>query len=252
MVDSSNSEQPLSLCIQNGEVLPGIDAGLQHYFALSGLYSSEKESVLANGISIGPRNTQKPAARATIRNLLLVTAGGGPLQGCLSDASALLGNSSNAANTLPTITTLQLASITGGQEIEVDQGVKILAQASDNDGDLLQLSITIYGVPPADCESTSCGDATFFSPVDLSSMGKAEVSTIVKFPLPGKYIIRAKVSDGSGEVITRDLPVIVYKKGDSRKEAPCCRHTPYIVGHNLGRPIDRTGEKFRFFIFRVI
>lgn len=253
VVDGTNAEQPLSLCNSQGRFVNGVDAGLQQFLSISGLYSSEEESVLSKGISVGPRSTQQPAARATLSTLLLVTSKR-PLQTCLSDVTALLESPSNTPKEIPNIVELQAKPAAGGEGLEVEQEVQIVARAGDVDGDQLQLSVTVYGLPPAGCEATECGDATFFAPMDVSSSsGVAEVSPRVKFPIPGRFIIRARVSDGSGEVITKDLAVVVYKKGDTQRLAPCCRHTPYIVGHNLGRPIDRLGKNIIYiFIYSCL
>jgi hypothetical protein len=266
-LDKFNYEQPVGLCFDSGQ--QAAPAAVVQPPDLVQNLTMRDASLLFNGISIGPRSTNVPAVRASITQFILQAgdiadssngsneAGVPLLTGffttplrslcSLEENLNIIGinlDTSTAENTLPEVTALQIKSavVWGRGEssvVEVEEEVELVAAAQDLDGDELQLEVTVYGVPPEDCSKTTCGDATF-STVGGSS-GKAQLTAKVSFPLPGRYIVRARVSDGSGRVAWKDLVVTVYKKGDTAvRAAPCCRHTSYITAHNLGRPVDKT------------
>ena len=104
---------------------------------------------------------------------------------------------------------------------------------------LRRLKLTFYGVPPDECAAAECGDLAF----QAQGAGGQVVSlaaVAVRFPRPGRWLVRAQASDGRGAVATRDHSVLVRKVGDTQRRAPCCRHTPHIVAGALGRPLDHT------------
>ncbi len=247
-IDKFNFQQPVGLCVQGGEVnAPTIIApGLLFYLTRT------ESLLLSNGTSIGPRSTSIPAIRASITQLILQAgniAGSSneasvastlplncPLNGDWESIGLVLGKFT-AENRLPEVTLLQIKSAGIVTDVlEIEEEVELIAVAEDLDENDLKLEVIVYGVPPEGCSKTTCGDATFAS----ASSGKAQVTAKIKFPLAGRYTVRARVSDGSGSVIWKDFAVYVYKKGEAARAAPCCRHTSYITAHNLGRPIDRT------------
>ena len=43
-----------------------------------------------------------------------------------------------------------------------------------------------------------------------------------------------------GGMVTRDHVVLVRKRGDALRAAPCCRHTAHVTGQQAGRPVHET------------
>jgi len=250
-IDKFNLEEPVGLCVRGRNQEEEVAAAIQPP-ELVKYITNRESSLLSNGVSIGPHSTSVPAIRASISQLILhagdIAGGSEALQASplpsicsLKDDWNIIGlalDKYTAENSLPEVTLLEVKR--GGKAttiLEVGEEVELVALAVDIDVDDLHLEVIVYGVPPENCNEATCGDASFSS---VSSGGTAQVTTKVKLPLPGKYIVRSRVSDGSGRVIWKDLVVTVYKKGDSAGRSHCCRTTSYITAHNLGRPIDRT------------
>jgi hypothetical protein len=251
-IDKFNLEQPVGLCIQGRNQGEEVAAAALQPPELVKYITNRESLLLANGISVGPRSTSIPAIRASISQLILqggdiASSGEALVASSLPSICSLKGDWNNiglildkyiAENSLPEVTLLEVKR--GGMAtvvLEVGEEVELVALAQDLDSDVVHLEVIVYGVPPENCSETTCGDATFSS---ATNRGTAQVTTNIKFPLPGRYTVRSRVSDGSGRVIWKDLVVTVYKKGDSAARAPCCRTSSYITAHNLGRPIDRT------------
>ncbi|KAL4549650.1 hypothetical protein Ndes2526B_g04649 [Nannochloris sp. 'desiccata'] len=215
-IDKFNLEQPVGLCVGGRNQEEKIAAAVQPPKLIE--YITNKESLLlSNGFSIGPRSTSIPAIRASISLLILQ---GGDIAGSSEDLVAsplpsmfslkgdwnsigLVLDRYTAENRLPEVILLEVKR--GGMTttvLEVGEEVELTAVAQDLDRDYVHLEVIVYGVPPENC----------------------------KLGCP----------DGSGCVVWKDLVVTVYKTGDSAGRAPCCRQTPYLIAHNLGRPIDRT------------
>ncbi|KAG7666857.1 hypothetical protein NADE_003344 [Nannochloris sp. 'desiccata'] len=254
-IDKFNLEQPVGLCVGGRNQEEKIAAAVQPPKLIE--YITNKESLLlSNGFSIGPRSTSIPAIRASISLLILQ---GGDIAGSSEDLVAsplpsmfslkgdwnsigLVLDRYTAENRLPEVILLEVKR--GGMTttvLEVGEEVELTAVAQDLDRDYVHLEVIVYGVPPENCSKAMCGDASFSSAsIGTAQHNTAQVTTKFIFPLPGRYTLRARVSDGSGCVVWKDLVVTVYKTGDSAGRAPCCRQTPYLIAHNLGRPIDRT------------
>lgn len=101
-----------------------------------------------------------------------------------------------------------------------------------------RLSVTFFGLVPPSCNATECGDLQASATGD-DSQGSS-LTTSVRYPYPGRYVIRARASDGRGHTAVTDTAVLVRRVGDTARRAACCRHTSLVVGGAAGRPIHRT------------
>jgi hypothetical protein len=64
---------------------------------------------------------------------------------------------------------------------------------------------------------------------EVQSNGLVNAQLTVQYPRAGRYIVRASATALDGAVHTRDLAVIIRKRGDNLKEAACCRNTAFVV-----------------------
>ena len=243
--NKSDAQQPLKVCI-NGAPAAATAATASTRFpqSMQQYLTSSGPVLLKNGVSVGPRSpSQQSAIRAFFEKFVLIN-GRAPaavlsLQGCPAVEEF---NQPESDLNLPEITIFEAFQLRsgqplegGGNAVEVEEEVTVKAQCSSSSTSEISLSLTVYGLPPEKCDTSTCGDASF------SSSSGGEVSATIKFPVSGRFIVRARAANGSGAVVWRDLALIVYKKGDLlQRRAPCCRHSAYITAHNLGRPIDRT------------
>lgn len=145
---------------------------------------------------------------------------------CAEAEAALLGTATNktavpyegeATNSPPF---LYLRSSLGSS-LTVDAPTSIHAEATDPDGDLVRLSIILYGVAPDDCDWAQCNSKT----MTVSAMGHAEIDFTNRWPLPGRYIVRMIATDYKDDMTVQDVPFMVYKIGDDNKTAQCCKYS---------------------------
>ena len=235
-IDTRNPLQPLDICVK------GVTTAALVYVPLSLSQNiTGNDDILSNGITVGPRATDIPAVRATIYALDLITTTttttNTVLYDPLCDMTDLVPGM--IQNSLPIVST---AAEAGPWMSWVGQEVSLTAEATDIDEDEIALEMTVYGVPPAHCDATSCGNAVFLN----RSAATVSVNAKLSFPLPGSYLIRFRASDGFGSISYKDSYINVYKKGDVRGVAPCCRSTAFVTAHNLGRPVDRTSYRTAF------
>jgi len=228
-LDNSLLGQRISLCTRGAPVTPDVSDGAALFSHLAQLHSS----LLSSDIIIGSRDSDlKNTARVRLDRFLLRTDP--PAAVACPTTSSLQLTWSVPFHKPPQIVAID--QVPQG-DIITEQEVRFISKAVHPEGLPIKFELTVYGLPPDGNDLATGGDAIFSAD---GPTGSAHITTSVRFPLPGKYLVRARASGGTGTVISKDISVLVRKIGDLRKSAPCCRHTSYTVTQQLGRPIHQT------------
>jgi hypothetical protein len=64
---------------------------------------------------------------------------------------------------------------------------------------------------------------------EASKVGEVSVSLPVQYLRAGRYVVRVTATAMDGALATRDLAVLVRKKGDIAMQSRCCRNSASIV-----------------------
>ena len=126
----------------------------------------------------------------------------------------------SAANGAPVV----YLSSTLGSRVTVDEPTTIHAEATDPDGDVVRLTVIAYGVPPDACDWVQCNSKTMHVTSAADGAGVAEVDFTMRWPLPGRYVVRLIATDYKGDNVAQDVPFFVYKVGDDNRTAECCKY----------------------------
>ena len=103
----------------------------------------------------------------------------------------------------------------------VDEPTTIHAEA-DPDGDVVRLTSSRTACPRA-CDWVG-NSKTMHVTSAADGAGVAEVDFTMRWPLPGRYVVRLIATDYKGDNVAQDVPFFVYKVGDDNRTAECCKY----------------------------
>ena len=192
-------------------------------------FSPNMHSLLEDGVTIGA--TERGNVRADLYNFLISTS---ETRDKCPDIlpTAIL----NDIKPSPVFNITVDLKIIPSNKVSVGEIVKCRVTAKVTGSQRIRVRLTAFGVPPESCRDQECGDTIFES---LFQKKALIYYASVRYPLPGRWIIRAEVTDGMGNLSAQDIYVYVYKLRDIKRDAQCCRSTPFIVAQQLGRPLHR-------------
>ena len=224
-INPSKEDEIISVCINSSIVKPIQSLS---YTAVSALMS-RFGSLLNEGITIG--KPEGGSLRADIHSFVVSTVHSSgscprfPNEGYMSEAVTRISNIRTEVKPFPS------------DRVFVGETVTLTASAFHQQGILTHARVTAFGLPRSGCEGTDCGDMVFDS---SSDSGTLAFTAKVRYPLPGRWLIRLEATDGTGTINSTDCYISVFKLRDWRREAPCCRTTPFIIAEQLGRPLHRS------------